>query len=416
MSTGPSDMSAGMTHVMRNPMMRGACAVIGSTATMALGFGALGLTSVFLQPLEAEFGLSRADTSLIYAIATIGMALGGSFWGRLSDRLDVRILLTIGGAGISASLISMAAVQSLWQIYLSSAILGGFGFSVLYAPLLATSGEWFPKHRGFVTGIVTAGGALGQGVMPFSASLMMNTLGWRLTYLSLGVGVLIALMTVLPFVRWPHGRAAPGAAIGGPATNLTDQQKQQVVLLATAAFLCCACMGVPLMHLANFVGTICGSPTVGATSLLAAMIAGAIGRVCFGLYADRTSPLSGYALASAMQTVCVLVYPSLGNAVSLLALSTVFGFGFAGNMTCLVICVRDAVPANRFGGAIGAVMLVAWMGMAAGGYLGGWLFDAFANYAISFAAAGIAGVLNLLIIFIIRQTRRPAALNVLQST
>jgi len=38
---------------------------------------------------------------------------------------------------------------------------------MLYLPLLSTSGEWFPERRGLVTGLVTAGGALGQGLLPF---------------------------------------------------------------------------------------------------------------------------------------------------------------------------------------------------------------------------------------------------------
>ena len=81
--------------------------------------------------------------------------------------------------------------------------------------------------------------------------------------------------------------------------------------------------------------------------------------------------------------------------MSLLALSAVFGFGFAGNMTCLVLCVRDAVPVDRFGGALGMVMLVASARMGAGSYAGGALFDIYLSYAPSFALAGAAGLLNL---------------------
>jgi MFS family permease len=81
-----------------------------------------------------------------------------------------------------------------------------------------------------------------------------------------------------------------------------------------------------------------------------------------------------------------------------MALSAVFGFGFAGNMTCLALCVRQAVPASRFGGALGAVMMVAWIGMAAGGYAGGAIFAALLSYTLSFVLAGIAGVLSLVVI------------------
>ncbi|MFP3921876.1 MAG: MFS transporter [Dichotomicrobium sp.] len=132
--------------------LRGALAILGATVVMALGFGALGLTSVFMAPLESQFGWSRADTSLVYGLATVGMAVGGMFWGRLFDRLDLRVLLAIGGAGMALSLLSMSVVQALWQIYLANIVLAGLGFSVLYAPLLAVSGEWFSSRRGLVTG------------------------------------------------------------------------------------------------------------------------------------------------------------------------------------------------------------------------------------------------------------------------
>jgi MFS family permease len=56
------------------------------------------------------------------------------------------------------------------------------------------------------------------------------------------------------------------------------------------------------------------------------------------------------------------------------------------------------VPANRFGGAIGVVMMVAWAGMACGGYVGGVLFDLSLSYTLSFLLAGMAGVLNLTVI------------------
>jgi MFS family permease len=157
-------------------------------------------------------------------------------------------------------------------------------------------------------------------------------------------------------------------------------------------------MGVPVVHMASFIGAVCGSPSVGVNSLLIAMAAGAVGRVCFGLIADRIGPLRTYAMASAIQTACVMAFPALGDALSFMALSAVFGFGFAGNMTCLSLCVREAVPANRFGGAIGVVMMVAWAGMAAGGYVGGVLFDASLSYTLSFLLAGMAGVVNLAVI------------------
>jgi MFS family permease len=154
-------------------------AVVGGTVGMALGFGCLALISVFMQPLEAAFGWSRAEVSLGYGIGSVGMAVGGLVWGRLSDRVDIRLLLALGGSGMVLSLLAMAATQALWQFYAANLALGGFGFAVLYAPLVSAPGEWFVRRRGLAIGIVTAGGAAGQGVLPYLASILIRDLGWR---------------------------------------------------------------------------------------------------------------------------------------------------------------------------------------------------------------------------------------------
>jgi MFS family permease len=331
--------------------------------------------------------------------------LGGLVWGRLSDRLDIRILLTIGGAGMVLALLAMAATQSLWHFYAANLVLGGFGFAVLYAPLVSAPGEWFVRNRGLAIGIVTAGGAAGQGILPYAASLLIRELDWRSAFLILGIVVLAAVVLTFPYLRRPDSAVAAGQA-SAKAGPLQAVERAGIAVLALAAFMCCTCMGVPLVHLASFVGALCGSPQLGATSLLIAMLAGAVGRVCFGLIADRVGNLPSYALASVVQTACVLAYPLFADAVALLTLSAVFGFGFSGNMTCLILCVRETVAANRFGSALGVVMLIAWAGMAAGGYLGGLIYDLYASYGLAFVLAGAAGAFNLTALLALARLRR----------
>ncbi len=388
-------------------LRRAVLVVIGATAAMALGFGSLALTSIFMRPLEAAFGWSRGEISAAYAVASAGMAVAGFVWGWISDRMSIRLLLAVGGAGMVLSVLAMSAVQALWQLYLANAVLAAFGFAVLYAPLLAATGEWFEARRGLAVGIVTAGGALGQGLLPFSASFLIDAIGWRAAYACIALAMLAVLAAALPLVRRPdtaHPSASRTAA--APARNQRRGERLRVARLSLAAFLCCACMGIPLVHLASFVTMVCGSPSIGATSLLVAMLFGTAGRICFGLLADRIGCLASYAGASLLQTMAVAAYPLLDDGMSILALSAVFGFGFAGNMTCLVLCVREAVPARRFGAALGTVMLVAWLGMGTGGYAGGALFDSTGSYVAAFFLAGAVGALNLLVIGIMTNTQR----------
>jgi predicted MFS family arabinose efflux permease len=243
-------------------------------------------------------------------------------------------------------------------------------------------------------------------LLPFLASILINAFGWRWAFVGIGCTVLAVLALALPMLKWPQGTRAPVACSAG-SPDTAHAESATVALLALAAFLCCTCMGVPVVHMASFIGAVCGSPGVGVTSMVIAMMAGAVGRVCCGFIADRIGALTAYAVASTVQTACVMAFPVLGGSMSLMVLSALFGFGFAGNMTGLSLCVRQAVPASRFGGALGAVMMIAWAGMSTGGYLGGVLFDLSRSYTPSFVLAGISGVLNLLVIGALFAARDP---------
>ncbi|RWP16351.1 MAG: MFS transporter [Mesorhizobium sp.] len=399
MSNRQSSPTRGRAPLDSAMPLRGLLAAAGAMTAMAFGFGSLALTSVFIRPLEAEFGWSRADISLAYTLSSVGMAFGGLFWGRLSDRLNIRSLLFIGSAGMVIALAALSFASSLWQIYAANFALGGLGLACLYAPVLAVTGLWFDRRRGLAIGIVTAGGALGQGIMPYAANALIDGVGWRLAYAIMAVATMAMLAISMPAVQAPPVDRAVAAPVQSSARpGFQGGRLSPMTLLSAAAFLCCACMGFPLIHLTSFVTAVCGSSDVGSLSLLIAMLFGAVGRIAFGLLADRAGNLAAYALASFIQTACVAIYPALDQQLSLLALSAVFGFGFAGNMTCLILCVRQFAPAERFGQSLGIVMLIGWVGMGVAGYFGGFVYDSFGSYGPAFLGAFVAGAANLVVL------------------
>ena len=67
-----------------------------ATVSLALGFGAGVVVSVLMKPMEEEFGWFRADISMAYTTYSIGAALGGLFWGALSDRIGAKPVALIG--------------------------------------------------------------------------------------------------------------------------------------------------------------------------------------------------------------------------------------------------------------------------------------------------------------------------------
>ena len=50
--------------------------------------------SVFLKPMQDEFGWTRGEAALAYALATIVAGISSIFMGRLTDKLGPRLVVT----------------------------------------------------------------------------------------------------------------------------------------------------------------------------------------------------------------------------------------------------------------------------------------------------------------------------------
>jgi MFS family permease len=370
-----------------------------ATTCLALGFGANIVVSVFIKPFEAEFGWARAEISLAYSVLTVGAAIGGVVWGSLSDRIGSKRIGFFGAFALAAGLIALRWQSELWQLYLIHFLFGALGFACLFTPMVAVTGLWFSERKGLAIGIVTAGGAIGQGVVPFVVRLMVTAFGWRDAALWLGISYLIILLPLLMLLKPPPVIAGSPGAVARSDDNLWGvPHRITIPWLALAGVFCCICMAAPLLHLVPL-GTDLGlDPQVAASLLLTLMVAGVFGRLFFGWLADRVGGLYAYFSASLAQTVIVFWFTQTTDLILLFAISLVFGFGFAGVMTCLLICAREAAPLRMTGFGMAVVSTTAWLGMGIGGYQAGYFYDVSGNYAWSFGNAAIAGMVNLAIV------------------
>jgi MFS family permease len=370
-----------------------------ATTCLALGFGANIVVSVFINPFEAEFGWPRADISLAYSVLTIGAAIGGIVWGGLSDRIGAKRIGFVGAVVMALALMALRWQNGLWQLYLIHFVLGAFGFACLFTPMVAVTGLWFNERKGLAIGIVTAGGAIGQGIVPFVVRFMITDFGWRDATLYLGISYLVILLPLLTLLKPPPVVAASSASAGRSGENLWGVPHSITIpWLALAGVFCCICMAAPLVHLVPLGTDIGCPPQTAAGLLLALMTAGVFGRLFFGWLADRIGGLYAYFLASLAQTSMVFWFTQTSDLILLYAISVLFGFGFAGVMTCLLICAREAAPLRITGLGMAVVSTTAWIGMGIGSYQAGYFYDLNGNYAWSFGNAAIAGMVNLAVV------------------
>lgn len=367
-------------------------------------FGGLGSVGVFLKPLSAEFGWSRAEVSFGYTSMALASAISSIFLGFIADRFGARRLALMGVVVMFIAMLLLSRMETLWEFYAYYFLFGALGFSAVGAPLMASVGQWFTDKRGLAIGVVAAGGAFGQGVFPFLARVITSGYGWDTAYLVLGV---IFLAMGLPLAWLVRESPARLAAIANPEdlSALQDHYPMKPVevisWLGFAILFCCQCMAVPIVHVVAMTSDMGFDPETAASILMVLMISGVFGRIAGGGLCDRLGSLKTYALMSFGQTACAVWFPQISNLIGLYGLAIVFGFFYSGVMTSLLVNLQVMTPPRMTGRAMGFGIFFGMIGMGLGSFLGGYIYDLTGNYEAAFAYASGAGVINLCIIFII---------------
>ncbi|MCW3781036.1 MFS transporter [Defluviimonas salinarum] len=367
-----------------------------SAAMLAVAVGQLanGL-SVFVIPLETEFGWARGSIALINSACVVGIGLGGLLMGPLADRVGVRRVALVGAVAVGGAMLLAAQASALWQFYVVFFLAGAFGGGALAGPLVALTGNWFAVGSGLAIGIVAAGQGVGQGVVPFLTVYLIEGLGWRGALAASGLISLAILLPLAALLRAPPARL-PGQAEA--AENMPLPLSVVVPWLSAAALFCCTLMSVPLMHLVPYIqGCGISAPEAGGVLFLT-LVAATLGRVAFGRLADMIGALGAYMAASAWQTALVFGFVQIGDLDTFLVFAPVYGFGYGGVMTGVLTTTRLLTPAARRATAMSVILAFAWLGHGVGGYQGGLFYDLTGTYTVPFANAAIAGIANLVLL------------------
>jgi MFS family permease len=352
--------------------------------------------SVYFVPLEAEFGWDRGDIALINSLGLVGLAVGSIFMGFAADRFGVRRIALLGVTVTGVAVLAASRANELWQLYVLFFVAGMLGGGAISAPLMALVGSWFTRGAGLAIGIAAAAQALGQGGMPFSGALLIETFGWRDSLATQGLLTLVVGLPLALFLR------SPPAAVTGSA-HLSHESPTGlpnaivVAWVSVAVIFCCTTMSVPLMHLVPLAQER-GLTTSDAGGVLFLMMVVAIaGRAAFGQIADMIGALPAWILASSWQTLLVFGFTMMDGSREFYIYAVIYGFGYAGVMTSILVTVRNLAAPARRASSMGIVLAFGYMGHGLGGWQGGFFYDLTSAYTWSYANAVIAGIINLAI-------------------
>ncbi len=386
--------------------------VSASALSLAIAMGMMvnGM-SAFVVPMEQANGWDRGDISLINVAGLLGMAFGGLFTGRRADRIGTRPVVATGAIVLAICFLLASFASALWQFYLLMFVAGFFGAAAIFPPIMAALGNWFPVGAGLAIGIASAGQALGQGGMPFLSSFLIGSLGISGALAAIGATMLILLFPLTLLLRPPPTATLEAQTNEAAAASAYLPPRTVMTYMSVAILLCCTCMSVPLMHLVPLIQG-CGFALDQASSVLFSMLLVAIaGRVTFGKLSDIIGAIPAYMTATAWMTILVFGFTQLESLGMFYGYAVIYGFGYAGVMTGVLVTVAALTHPSKRGTVMGVVTMFGWFGHANGGYLGGWLYDLTSSYTEAYALAAISGMANLVVVsMLFMKTRRASGI------
>jgi MFS family permease len=380
-------------------------------ALMTVGSSAMYVVAVVLPVVAREFGVSRADASLPYTLLMIGFGIGGIFMGRLADRRGVMLPSLIGagglaagfiGAGMSGGIVGFALVHGL--------LLGLVGSSATFAPLVADTSLWFVKRRGVAVAICASGNYLAGAIWPPIVQHFVATVGWRQTYIGLGI---FCAVTVPPLALLMRAKA-PALVAASPTTRGTTPSTRPFglsmnaaqTLLCIAGVACCVAMSMPQVHIVAYCGDLGYGAARGAEMLSLMLACGIVSRLVSGAICDRIGGLRTLLLGSLLQGTALLLFLPFDSLASLYVISALFGLFQGGIVPSYAIIVREHFPPAEAGARLGAVLMCTLLGMALGGWMSGKVFDLTGSYHAAFLNGLAWNALNVSIaLFLLGRTR-----------
>jgi OFA family oxalate/formate antiporter-like MFS transporter len=142
--------------------------------------------TLFVNPIRNETHWATAGIQLAFSILIFLNTWLAPLEGFVADRYGPRLVVMTGGVAAGASWVMNAGAHSLGTLYAAAAI-GGVGMGCVFGTCMGSALKWFPERRGFASGMIAAGYALGAAITVVPISRMILESGYRHTFLFFGL-------------------------------------------------------------------------------------------------------------------------------------------------------------------------------------------------------------------------------------
>jgi len=413
-------MTNGMTVLAPTSISRWWRVVGGLSMNLALG--SLYAWSVFVAPLEKQFGWKRAQTSNVFTIAVVVLALSFILGGRLQDKKGPFWVSVTGAVLVSLGFFLCAYTHSLNYLYVCFGVIGGVGSGFGYATPIPVMAKWFPDKRGLAVGLAVAGYGGGSAIFgPLANLKLIPTYGVATTFRILGV-IFLAMTLIGAFLlkNPPAGYKPMGwtpAPAAKAAATTYDFSPGEVLRTPTFYFMWIAyALGTSaglmvISQLVPFAKSV-GIPNAALATmgLVVGAIGNAAGRILSGWMSDALGRLNVLRLMIAISMIAMPILYKVGGSVGLLYVMVFIVYWCYGTQLSVNASTTSDFWGTKNAGLNYGLLFTAW-GVAGiiGPRIGGVLFDKYKNYQIAFYTAAVLAAVALFCELIAKRPEVPSS-------
>lgn len=345
----------------------------------------------FIEPLQTEFGWSRAQISFGLTISSFISAVFCIPIGMLVDRIGPRRIGLIGVllmTGAFALLGTATGTKANWALLWTLIAFATVGVQATVWTSAVNSR--FEKSRGLALAITLSGASLSAALFPVLATWLIASYGWRMGFSGLaGLWVVIVFPFLLLLFRGAQDqrtttnadRAAAAKLLTGLSVAEGLRSLPLYKLLLAAGLFSFTAVGT----LVHFVPILTGA---GSTRLEAAGIAGLIGlfsiigRLGTGFLIDRfrAQYIGAIVFMLPVAGLSLLLVDAGNPAIQMFAAATI-GLTLGAEVDVVAYLAAKYFGLKNFGALYGAMVMALSLGTSFGPLTGGAIFDANGHYA-----------------------------------
>jgi MFS family permease len=357
--------------------------------------------SLFLPPIEREFGLTRSLATLPYVVAMLGWAAGAITFGKLADDRGARPVVLLGILLMAAGFAGMGLSRNLWQLSLTYGVLVGpaMGACSLAIMSLLVS-KHFTDGRGLAVAVIQTAPPMSPLLFAPIIYFLTRSYDWRTAaFAASAVLFFVALPLAWLGARDPGGSQTGRRARMAWSACLPYLRNRSMLVLFAVRFSC----GVAFFQIAHLVALTMSKGFDAATGAKAVSVFGGaavMSALLFGGLSDRYGRARMLALSYLVRGVGTLLLSfDMPNemvfyAVVGLAIGPTFGTVAVGN-----VMFYELVGPRMAGVVLGMSFIVHQIGSAGGPMIASIVYDQTGSYDGFMVVMGIILLASGLAIF-----------------